>query len=309
MNRILAACAFLFLVTSALGAQMSFSIKYHDKRIYTPGNPVPVKITIKNDSPQTYRFKLADDKMFSVAFDVKTSSNRALSPSDTFIRKQERNQPVFFRELSLEPGEEYSFVEDVADYVKVQETGSYTFSCRFYPELARSQSTALESNRLSLSVRPELSLSPVRDMISQESLEIIKAEKLPPDEVVRRTIIARQKGRWNEFFIYLDAESMLKRDSTKTQIYLRESDEGRQRMLELYKADLMREVVDKDIVTIPRDFEILNTSYTPSRGQVVVMARFQYPGYLQKMQYTYYLRRMDDIWYIYDYTVVAKGTE
>jgi hypothetical protein len=299
------------LTTAALCAEVDFSIRFFDKRVYTPGNSIPIKVTLKNGSPETYRFKLADDKMFSIAFDLRTTSNRALDPSDIFIRKQVRNQPVFFRELAIQPGEEYSFVEDLAEYVKIGDTGVYTLSCRFYPELSRSavKSAPLESNRLSLSIRPEMTVSPVRDLISAESKDVLKAESLSPDEVVSRTIVARQKSRWNEYFLYLDLESLLQREPAQNQIFKRESDEGRQRMLERYKADLMREVVDSDIVTIPRDFEVVSTSYTPSRGQVVVLERFQYSGYVQKMQYTYYLKRSDDIWYIYDYSVVSKGTE
>lgn len=310
MKRTFLSFAFLILAAAAV-AEIDFSIRYFDKRIYSPGSSVPVKVTLRNESPETYRFKLADDKMFSIVFDVRTTTNRALESSDIFIRKQERNQPVFFRELALQPGEEYSFVEDVAEYVRIVDTGAFTLSCRFYPELARAAQAGppLESNRLSLSVRPALSVSPVKELLSEESLEVLKAERLPPDEVVRRTITARQKGRWNEFFLYIDVESLLSRDSAKKQAYQRESDSGRRRMLETFKADLMRDVVDGDIATIPQGFEILSTSYTPSKGQVQVMQRFQYPGYVQKMQYTYYVRRSDDIWYIYDYTVVAKGTE
>lgn len=311
MKRTFLSCAFLFLTTAVLAAEVDFSIRFYDKRIYSPGSSVPVKITLKNDSPDTYRFKLADDKMFSIVFDLRTTTNRALEPSDTFIRKQERIQPVFFRELALQPGEEYSFVEDLSEYVKISDTGVFTLSCRFYPELARSSPTVppLESNRLSLSVRPAMLVSPVKEMLSEESREVIKAERLPPDEVVRRTIAARQKGRWNEFFLYIDLESLLSRDASKKEIYRRESDSGRQRMLDIFKSDLMKATVDGDIATIPRDFEIQSTNYTPARGQVVVLEKFQYPGYVQKMQYTYFMRRSDDIWYIYDYSVVSKGTE
>jgi hypothetical protein len=311
VKRIFLSCAFLILTTAVLSAEVDFSIRFYDKSIYSPGSSVRVKITLRNESPETYRFKLADDKMFSIVFDLKTITNRALERSDIFIRKQERNQPVFFRELALQPGEEYSFVEDLAEYVKIQDTGVFTLSCRFFPELQRSSPTAkpIESNQLTLSVRPSMDVSPIKEMIDNDSRQVLKKELLPPDEVVRRTISARQKGRWNEFFLYIDLESLLSRDSAKKEIYRRESDAGRQRMLDIFKADMMREFVDGDIATIPSDFEITSTDYSPSKGKVVVMERFRYTGYVQKMQYTYYMKRSDDIWYIYDYTSVPKGTE
>jgi hypothetical protein len=285
------------------------------------GQPIPLKLTLKNDGTQTFRCKLADDKMFSVSFDLRTPSNRPIAPSNTFIRKQARNQPIFYREVSIEPGEEYSFVEDLAPYVKLTESGVYSLTCSFYPELAETAvpaspgvaaSVAVEplvSNRLMISVRPEAGLSPVELRVDQDTKEVLQRESVSPDEVVRRTIVARQQGKWNAFFLYMDLETMLLRDSTKKSIYQRESDEGRMRMIERYRAELMKQTVDNAIVTIPNSFDIIDTKYTPHQGQVRVMERFKFGTYTELREYTYYLKTSDDIWYIYDYSVTNKGTE
>jgi hypothetical protein len=183
--------------------------------------------------------------------------------------------------------------------VRLDQSGMFTVTCRLYPELARfpHAGVPLESNRLILSLRPEAGVESVQSRISEATGEALKAEKLPPDEVVRRTIVARQRGRWNEFFLYLDLEEMIRRDPSRRQAWARESEDGRLRMLERYRADLTQAVVDSDIVTIPQSFEIIQTSYGSSTGHVRVLERFQYPSYVEKREYTYFfVRRTDDVW-------------
>jgi hypothetical protein len=183
--------------------------------------------------------------------------------------------------------------------------------CSLDPELtlAEGGSGLLNSNLLELSVRPPLATPLEREKVSVETGEVLKAERLPPDEVVSRTIRARQKALWNEFFLYLDLESLLTRDSAVKKVYAKESDDGRLRMVEKYRGDLRKEVVDSDIVVIPVEFSIIETTYRTERGEVRVLEKFQYPGFKMLKEYTYFLRKVDEVWRIYDYTVMNKGTE
>jgi hypothetical protein len=299
------------IASAVLMAEVDFSIRFYDKRVYFPGDPVPIKVTLKNDSPETYRFKLSDDKMFSIRFELRTATNRQVPPSESFIRKLSLNQPVFFRELALEPGEEYAFIEDAAAFLDIADSGAYTLSCSFFPELIRSaaRGSSIGSNGLAISVRPRSGVSPIEEMVKEEAKQILKAQKFPPDEVVQRTIEARQKGLWSEFFLYFDLEGLLFKDPARKTSYLRESDEGRQRIIERFKSELMKSVYDEDIASIPSDFTVIDTYYTPSTGKVRVLERFKQKGFFQKFEYTYYLKRTDDVWYIHDYDVVNKGTE
>ena len=77
--------------------------------MYYPGNPdtnpVFVHISIKNNSTETMRFKLADDRMFSVDFNGYTIKNLQLPQTEKVIRKRTSNQTVYFREIALETGE------------------------------------------------------------------------------------------------------------------------------------------------------------------------------------------------------------
>jgi hypothetical protein len=221
-----------------------------------------------------------------------------------------QSKPVFYRELAIKPGEEYSFREDLERFVRVDGPGSFAVKASFYPELSSSSAAEpIASNLLSLSVRPSPGLPPATEAIRAVTGEALKAQALPPDEVVRRTIIARQKGQWNEFFLYLDLESLLSRDQDRKRQYDAESDEGRRRMIERYRADLQTNVVDNDIVVQPFYFEILETRYTEAKGFVSVLEKFQNGQLRMVKEYTYELQRRDDVWYLVDYTVITKGTE
>lgn len=305
------ALAAIFLLAAAnAAADVKLSIRFFDKRIYFPESEIPIMVTISNESDDTYRFKLADDRVYSLAFEARTPTNRLLDLSDGFKIAMSQSKPVFYRELAIKPGEQYSFREDLERFVRVDVPGIYSVQANFYPELSSSSAAPpIASNLLSLSVRPSPGLPPASEAISAVTGEALKAQALPPDEVVRRTIIARQKGQWNEFFLYLDLESLLSRDQDRKRQYDAESDEGRRRMLERYRADLQTNVVDNDIVVQPYYFEILETRYTEAKGFVSVLEKFQNGQLRMVKEYTYTLQRRDDVWYLVDYVVFNKGTE
>lgn len=290
------------------------SIKYSNRSIYYPGNasenPVMVHITIKNTGVETLRFKLADDRAFSLDFDAYTVKNVKLKQTETIIEKRTTNQTVYFREIALESGEEYSFVENLKDYLNIEEPSVYYLDLTFYPELYKSKKITIKSNRLTLDVRPSPSSSssnyiPVRE----QSAEILKQETLAPDKVVEQTILARQKSLWDEYFLYIDVESLLKRNKNLKNKYITVSAEERERMIEAYKADLMQARIDNDIIAVPEKFQIIKTTYSPTEGTVVVYEWFKYPTFSEKKSYTYKLRQREGIWIIYDYVVQNLGTE
>jgi hypothetical protein len=125
----------------------------------------------------------------------------------------------------------------------------------------------------------------------------------------RRTIEAPKRGVGTMFFLYLDLEALLNRNPEKKRIYDKESDDGRRRMLDRYKAELEKEIVDNDIVMIPYWFDILETRYSASSGFVRVLEKFQYQQIRLIKEYTYQLQKRDDVWYVVGYSVLNKGTE
>jgi hypothetical protein len=301
---------------------IALSIRFYDRKVYyapaASGDPILVQITLANNSPAPYRFKLADDRVFSVDFEVKTVSNRAAAAADILIRRRTQSQPVFFREISVESGESFSFIEDIRDYAVLDESGTFVVRARMFPELLHFEKGStgngpppLESNRLSLSLRP--ASLPGEDGIplelDVETNAILVRESLAPDAVVEYTLIARQKSQWEKFFLYLDLEAMLRRDPRRQRQWLAESEEGRRRMLARYRTELGSAVVDQDIATIPLEFTIERTSYSANEGTVTVLEKFRLRDIVERKRYTYDLRRRDNIWTIAGYTVQNLGTE
>ncbi|MFW5729347.1 MAG: hypothetical protein ACOCYG_06750, partial [Spirochaetota bacterium] len=149
-----AVVAFAFIGPFANAQGVDLSIRFFDAEVYFPDSEIRVKLTLRNDSAEPYRFRLAEDRVFNVEFDVRTLSNRELDASQEFINARTSNQRLFYRELSLQPGEEYGFVESLDDYIAVTEPGVYVVTATFYPELIDGNGEAIASERLMLSVRP-----------------------------------------------------------------------------------------------------------------------------------------------------------
>lgn len=282
--------------------------------MYYPGNresnPVLVHISIKNNSTETKRFKLADDRMFSIDFDVITIKNQTLPQSENLIKKRTTNRTVYFREIALDNGEEYSFTENLKDYIDITDPAVYYADLKFYPELYKSKYISLDSNRLTLEVRPSPSAAASSILpVTDNTAELLKPEDISPDKVVERTIIARQKSLWDQYFLYMDIEAMLQRNAVAKRKYNAVSADERARLLKNYKADLMQSRIDNDIVAVPESFEIEKTLYSRTEGTVTVTEWFKYPNFREKKSYVYKVRQREGIWQIYDYVVTNLGTE
>ena len=326
MKRTTVASILFLACTTILGAgEVDVAIRYFDKRVYYAGaetGPVLVQMTVSNRGASPYRFKLADERAFSVDFELRTLTNRILEPAQILTRKRTQDQHVFFREVSVAPGESLSFTEDLRDYAELDTAGSFVVQARLYPELYRPADRAgmeaasvsvpaIASNRLTLTLRP----APLVDgatpppALDVETGAVLVRENMPPDRVVDYLLTARQKGQWEKFFLYLDLEAMLARDGARKRAWLAESEEGRKRMLDRYRADLRNSLIDGDISTIPTEFAIERTSYGSELGTVIVLEKFRFGNYTERKRYTYYVKRRDDVWTVYDYSVVNLGTE
>jgi hypothetical protein len=307
------AFSLLFALETPVRGEVEFSIRFYDRRIYyVESDPIYVQITIANNSPNPYRFKLADDRAFSIDFDIRTMSNRELPQADSLIRKRTQYQQVFFREIAIESGESFSFVEDIRDYVSFSQAGSYRVRAKVYPELNRATNVAaLESNYLSLSLRPSAIRGPggIPLEMDVDTGAVLVRQRLAPDEVVSYMLTARQQSQWERFFLYLDLESMLLRDAVQRRRYLAENELGRRRMITDYRQSLQTAILDGDISMIPTTFEIQRTVYDNYEGEVTALLRFRNPTFTELRRYTYFLEKKDDYWVIVNYSVQGLGTE
>jgi hypothetical protein len=293
---------------------VTLAISYSQKRIYYLGdsqNPVLLDAVLANNSDRTFRFKIAENRFYNLDFEVSTPSNLLLDHSQKFIRSKNLNQPVFFRDVSLEPGERYGITLNLNDFVEFTKPGLFTVQALFYPELSSPPGVAapLRSNPLALSLRPAVVFPEEKARIEAETGALIAREPLPPDEVVAYTLKARQKSQWEKFFLYLDLESLYMQNPGKAESYRRMSDENRRAALEAFRRQLSSQVVDTDIVLVPSEFEILQTSYTPFEATVLVIEKFRQRDFTEIKRFTYYLSRKDRIWLITRYETMNLGTE
>jgi hypothetical protein len=294
----------------ALAQRVDLRIAYENKGIYVPGSDVLIKFTIRNDSGETYWFKLAENRMFSVDLEVRTLANQGLPPARQFTTERTSNQQLYYRDVALEPGEEFSFVENLGNYVQLRQTGIFVVRGVFYPDLVQGERALGSSNTLSLTIQPDLSEDEVvRARIDQATGAILERTALPPNEVVEYTIDALQDGAWNRFFLYLDLEGLLLSDPERARSYRRLSEPQQRNRLELFQGQLRNQLADPQLSAVPTDYEMVRTTYDPLEGSVIMDLNFAYPTFSELKRYTYFLRRRDSVWYIYDYAVTNLGTE
>ena len=287
-----------------------FSIRFYEKKVYFLGDEIQVEADIENTTNDTMRFRIPDNRYFSLDFNVRTTTNLPLAHAKEFTTARNSDQPVFFREVSLEPGEKYSFVVDLDKYAAFTDAGLYIVQAMFYPDLFRgSGSTAMQSNRLTLSLKPPVVTAEEKAKVEAETGALIAREPLPPDEVVSSTITARQKSQWEKYFLYLDLESLLRRNPERDRVFRRSTEAAQRQMIDQFRQQLMQARIDQDISIIPTSFEVQKTTYDQSQATVQVLEKFKYPDYTELKQYTYLLKKSDRYWIIYDYEIRNQGTE
>ncbi|MCX7788129.1 MAG: hypothetical protein N2442_10585 [Spirochaetes bacterium] len=309
--RFLLILLFLLLGLGGLTAEIVCTIRYYDKKVYYPESDIELKVTLTNQSPNPYLFRISENRAFSVAFEVRNLKNQLLPQAQKFIAQRNSNLPVLFRDISLEPEEEYSFRVNLKEFVQISEPGTYTVQALFYPRLyGNPRIETVASNILTLVVRPSVAgLEAVKDQIDLQVGEFLKQAALPPDEVVKYVLTARQKSEWNKFFLYIDLESLYQRSPEGARRYKYLSEAERIETLKKFRQQLTETVVDEDILMIPNEFEILKTTYTPREAVVEVIQKFAQKGFKEVKRYTYYLYRKNDVWFIYNYETRNLGTE
>jgi hypothetical protein len=305
-------CLLAVLVSSAFCAEdeSGFSIRFYDKKVYFLGDQIQVEAAITNETTESMRFNIADNRFFSLDFDVRTTTNLALGHARQFTTERNSDQPVFFRDVNLAPGEKYSIVVDLTAYAAIADAGLYVVQGQFFPALWRGKdSQVLKSNKLTLNVRPPVVTGEMRAAIEAETGALIAREPLAPDLVVAYAIQARQRSQWDKFFLYLDLPSLLRKNPDKDRIWRRSDQEAQQAMIGQFKQQLMASTIDQDINVIPTSFEIQKTSYSPSEGTVQVLEKFAYSDFTELKRYTYHLKKVDRYWIIDDYEIKNLGTE
>ncbi len=287
--------------------ELTVSARLYDEQVYFPDSPVSVLITLRNESPEPVSFRLADDRRHNLAFDVRDSNNRQLENTPEFIIANQSNQQIFYRTVMLQPGEQLSFVEQLTDYIMVEESGMYNVRIHFFPQLnSSSQSRSHPSNRFSLTVRPGNSPETRREMRFQAAAEDqLRRQALSPDEVVQYMLEARQESNWERFFLYLNLEKLYRQVPSRDARFIRLSQEEQLQELRDFREQLRDQDggPDSSLVAIPDGYTIIETRYSPTDGNVTARLFFDRERYRERRQYTYELERRDGFWEIIGYQV------
>jgi hypothetical protein len=287
-----------------------FSIRFFDQKVYFLGDPIQVEAVLTNTGTDTLRFKVADNRFYNLDFDVRTTTNVGLEHAKEFTIERNSDQPVFFREVALEPGEKYGINVDLTAYAAFANAGQYVVQATFFPELFRGPtSTMLKSNRMTLNVKPAVTTAEEKAVIEAETGALLARQVLPPDEVVNWTIAARQKSQWERFFLYLDLESLLRKNPEKDRVFRNSTETAQRKMVDLFRQQLTQATIQQDISVIPTAFTVEKTSYDAAEATVQVLEKFKYPDYTELKGYTYHLKKSDRYWIIYDYEIKNQGTE
>ena len=290
--------------------QSELTIRLYNQAVYFLGDPIMIEITVSNTTAAPMSFQVADNRVFSFDFDVRTTTNLALNHAADFITARTSDQPVFFREVTLQPGEKYSIVEDLTTFIQFADPGVYVVQGRFYADLWRGDtSTFVSSNRLALNIKPPVVTAQERAVMEAQTGALITRQALPPDQVVEYTIQSRQKSQWDKFFLYLDLASLLRRNPDQDRVWRRSSQQAQQTLIAQFKQELMASTIQNEISVIPSSYEVQNTSYGPTDGTVQVLERFAHVDYTELRQYIYYLKKQEGYWIITTYEVKNLGTQ
>lgn len=316
--------------------EVQFSLRYYNKEIYTndPDQAILLQVGLRNQGTSPVWFSLPSQPVFQLALTVLPAGRTglALPFADRFNENRFNNQPVFFRDVSILPGEEFNYTINLRDFVAIDEPGVYTVRGDFFPSLlpefqgARGQTlraslnedhasgamddTILRSNTLTLTVRPSLpsgSAPVLHENLDQATQDYLRREALAPDAVVTYLLVARQGQEAPKFFLYLNTEALYKRAPQFRRTYLAAGEEDRHRILAEFQDELWRR--EETLAKVPSAFEILSTSYTAREATVTARLKFDAGDYLELREYKYALQKNAGFWEIYDYQVRNLGTE
>ncbi|WGK68448.1 hypothetical protein P0082_08140 [Candidatus Haliotispira prima] len=290
---------FLSLCSGKLFA-VQFTLAYFDKSVYYTDSEIRIKAIIYNDSNEAFFFRTADNRVFNLKVNVRTLDNKTLKESADYAMLQNSNRPYFYRDISLEPGEEYAFVFTLNRFVKINDPGIFILGATYSTDLT--EQNTIESNKLYLNVRPRVTNRPeYYERIDNQTQELLTRQELGPDEVISYTLRSLVRQYWNRYFLYLDLEYLIRQSSYYYRRFIASNEQEQRKLLNNFRRAVVEGAIPEvaAMTDVPIHFEVIRTTYTEKEAEVVVSENFQRDGYEELVRYTYYLHKKDSIWYIY----------
>ncbi|MCG8451660.1 MAG: hypothetical protein MI717_00585 [Spirochaetales bacterium] len=214
-RRTICAVIITAIITQAsVFADARFSIRYHDKNIYYPGDEVSLKLTLSNpmDSmDEDLSFFLADDARLSFGFDARSLSGQPAPVAATLPAALSRSSS--YRPVHLSPGQEMSVTVNLSDWVNLSEPGQYRLTGYFFPDLRGGEKRMLNATTvLDLTVLPQTGKR-WQEELDAEVVQALALRDLDPKSVVMETFESRSFSRYNRALVYMDLDSLAQTSS------------------------------------------------------------------------------------------------
>jgi hypothetical protein len=290
--------------------EIDVGIQFHNRRIYYVGDPIVVEFQITNRGSKPYLFLTSFDEVFTFDFEVASFSNRMVEHSTQYAIERTKFEPVMNDEITLKPFEVYGARIDIGRWFDLREPGEYIIRGNFFPNLVTDPASKIPSaNELYLSLNPAFTETH-REKRREDEIVRLKAEKLPPYEVVEFLLESLIKKDFDKYFIYVNFDQFIRQFDNAKKKYLSARDIDKPAVVEDFKRYLKGENKLEGIPfadTIPVDYQVVKTVIEGRNAQVTVIQTFRYLRYLEKKQYTYLLHQYGDKWLLDRYQVVNIG--
>ena len=291
--------------------EVRYQVRLHDLTIYNPQSTILIRHTISNDGGAPYRFRLADNRIFNIELEMRTEDGRPLASAATLLNRRNQNSPVLYREIVLDPGEEFSFIEPLKEYVEIAQPGSYIVRAQFYPILLsvteeRPRLEGQEPLRIVIRPTPALQRSATSDALPSPAP--LRRQDIAPDQVVRFLLDARIAEEWERFFLYLNLTSLYRALPTRDRAYSRLSSQNQLLEIEKFRQQLQQRRTEEGLALRPLSYRIVQSNYGNDQAQVWADLTFPRSGRGSPIRrYQYFLRRDNGNWEIYNYSVQIRS--
>jgi hypothetical protein len=138
---------------------------------------------------------------------------------------------------------------------------------------------------------------------------MLKAEDLPPYQVIDTILGALQEKDFDTFFMYVKFDRFIQQFNTAWERYQAARDMNKPQVVQEFKSYLrgenqMEELPFSEFIPVEYEIEQTVIDNQARDAEVTVLETFKYRNLYEKKRYTYHLHRYGDLWMLESYTVV-----
>ncbi|MBN2322707.1 MAG: hypothetical protein JXQ30_03155 [Spirochaetes bacterium] len=282
-------------------------IKFHNKDIYYLNRPVWVEFQIVNEDIHPHLFLAAYKKLFTFDFEVYSRTNRPVEHSTEWVIDRHRFEAVLSDEITLKENEVYGVRIDISRWFDFPAPGEYIVRGVFYPGLITNPERKYHSeNELLLTLHPPYT-EEVMQKERMEEIKKLKAQSLPPYEVVDVLLKSLMDGDFEKYFLYLRFDRFIRQFENAYRKYRDAHDTDKPPVVEEFKSYLKGDNKLEAIPysdAVPVSYEIEETYIKGRDSTVTVRETFRYLALVEEKRYTYHLHLYGDKWLVEKYDVV-----